>query len=139
MYEKIKKYWGYIITFFGGIATYFFISSRRYKRSTARLEDRLAESKSIIERLEQNNREFEDRLNSITESNRELIEENGQLRGLVESARFEIESARESNSRVINNTEELSTIGERLQKQSTAIGNRIEQLEYLLQRFKVEE
>ena len=139
MYEKIKKYWGYFATFVAGIISMLFINNRFGNKRVRKLEDGLAESRKLIDRLEQINREFEDRLNIITESNRELISQNKQLRELANSARSEIESARESNSRVVNNTEELSAIGERLQKQSGTIGNRLEQLEYLLQELKAQE
>ena len=110
MYEKIKKYWKFIVGFIASVfAVVFFNNARnkRIERNLNNVRDQLRESEDLIDRLQGTNNELKV----------ELV----YSRNIVSRLKSELEGAR-------GNVEEIDRINTELESESTIFNGAILEL-----------
>jgi len=149
MNEKIKsffkKYWGYIVTFFAGVATVFLYDRTRNKRledNIGQLEQRLAEYEKLNNRLEQLNTELTKQVGDFNGTNTELRTAISNADELARRTAENITRAKDTVGRIresitggVSDTKTISDITDKLQSESSELDKGFEQLEGFLEKY----
>lgn len=141
----LKKYGGYIAAFVGGIAAYFFIDRNGDKRADEHLislNNRLAEYKELVERLEYNIGQLTRNLNSMEATSGELAVENNKLRDIIGASQRDVIDARHAYTDLADRLEsaegdidKLGDIERGLDNQSVKLDKGFKRLEEFLQKY----
>lgn len=142
MWEKFKlyfkKYWGYIVAFILGILSYIGIDYRRTKRfdeHLSELKHKLHEYQIINEQLRTSITELEQRIESITDTSEQAVDNHEQLAIDIRQARENADDIAKRVDDTIKYSYTINTVTDKLSTEFEGIDSGIQQLKEFIKKY----